>query len=111
MRSLHQRNDVGQSPTYSIHMILNAMLMPFQSTVVFKDGARAAVCVPSWTHASLILPGKLMMEVGRALPDITSSIAGQSPTYRTHPCFPVVSQPGYIGGPIYPDQQGSQIII
>jgi hypothetical protein len=32
MRSLQQRNDVGQSPTYSIHLMLNAMVMPFQST-------------------------------------------------------------------------------
>jgi hypothetical protein len=38
MRSLHQRNDVGQSPTYSIHMIFNAMVMPFQSIVILKDG-------------------------------------------------------------------------
>ncbi|WP_143021649.1 hypothetical protein [Nitrosospira sp. Nsp18] len=36
-----RRNDVGQSPTYSIHMTFNAMVMPFQSTVVFMDGERA----------------------------------------------------------------------
>jgi hypothetical protein len=41
MRSLHQGNDVGQSPTYSIHMMLNATVMPFQSIVILKNGERA----------------------------------------------------------------------
>jgi hypothetical protein len=41
MRCLHKGNVVGQSPTYSIHMMLNAMVMPFQSIVILKDGERA----------------------------------------------------------------------
>jgi hypothetical protein len=58
-----------------------------------------AVCAPSSTHASLILPGKLMMEVGRALPGDRRNDVGQSPTYLHHPCFLVISQTGYIGRP------------
>ncbi len=41
-----RRNDVGQSPTTSIHMMFGAMVIPFHFTPVFMDGERALLFAP-----------------------------------------------------------------